>query len=386
LLSVQKVRSKRAVFGCLAVALMVATAGCGSDSKGSSSSGDGGGAKVDQASAQKLIDSYIGKPSAFPVTEPLKQLPPKGTRVALLDIGTPVNALFNQLFKPAAKQLGVDVYQVKAGGDAQGINAAFDTIVQQKPDAVVALAIDPILYKPQLDKLRDAGVIVEDAFISNGDKYGFDTVQFGAQDSNLIGQLLASWAIAKGDGKPTEMVFYRVPELAPVVQQAKAAQAETKKLCPDCTLRIVDVPIAEIGNKAPSRIVSDLQAHPKTTNALFGNDELTVALLPALKTAGINIKIIGAGPTPGNLEALKQGREDAAIGIDFNVMSWTLLDQIARELAGQPLAGGEKDGLTVKQILLKEDITFDPAMGWTGYPDVAQRFAKIWGVEPPPAP
>jgi hypothetical protein len=23
---------------------------------------------------------------------------------------------------------------------------------------------------------------------------------------------------------------------------------------------------------------------------------------------------------------------------------------------------------------------FDPSKGWTGYPDFAQRFAKLWGV------
>jgi ribose transport system substrate-binding protein len=381
--TLQAFRSRSVVLGAATAALMMVATGCGESGTVKKSSGADTASTVDVGAAKQLIASYIGKPSEFPVTEALKQLPPKGSRVALLDIGTPVNALFNQLFKPAAKQLGVDVYQVKAGGDAQGINAAFDTIVQQKPAAVVALAIDPILFQPQLKKLRAAGVIVEDAFISDGAKYGFKTVQFGEEDSNLIGQLLASWAIAKGNGKPTEMVFYRVPELAPVVQQAIAAEQQVKKLCPDCKLRIVDVPIAEIGNKAPSRIVSDLQAHPNTTNALFGNDELTVALLPALKTAGINIKIIGAGPTPGNLEALQQGREDAAIGIDFNVMSWTLLDQIARELAHQPLAGPEATGITVKQILLKQDITFNPAMGWTGYPDVAQRFAKLWGVPAP---
>ena len=49
-------------------------------------------------------------------------------------------------------------------------------------------------------------------------------------------------------------------------------------------------------------------------------------------------------------------------------------------IAGQKLTGPEAEGSGVVQFLTKKDITFDPAKGWSGYPDFAERFAKLWGV------
>jgi ribose transport system substrate-binding protein len=49
-------------------------------------------------------------------------------------------------------------------------------------------------------------------------------------------------------------------------------------------------------------------------------------------------------------------------------------------MVGQELTGDEAKGISPLQFLKQEDITFDPSKGWTGYPDFAQRFAKLWGV------
>ena len=58
---------------------------------------------------------------------------------------------------------------------------------------------------------------------------------------------------------------------------------------------------------------------------------------------------------------------------------WALLDQWARERSHQPLDGAEANGELVMQFLTQKDITFNPAEGWGGYPDLPQRFAKLWG-------
>jgi ribose transport system substrate-binding protein len=92
------------------------------------------------------------------------------------------------------------------------------------------------------------------------------------------------------------------------------------------------------------------------------------------------VKTIGQTPTPPNLEALKKGEQTSALGVDIAVLSWTLVDQAAREIIGQPLSGSEAEGISVVQFLTQEDITFDPSKGWTGYPEFPEKFAKLWGV------
>src|SRR4051812_30104000 len=88
------------VFGaCLALAFGLAACG-GNDNNNTTGSAaattsTGGAAtststarpKVDKAAAEAAIEPYIGKPSAFPVTERLKKVP-KGSTIAFSDCGT----------------------------------------------------------------------------------------------------------------------------------------------------------------------------------------------------------------------------------------------------------------------------------------------------------
>lgn len=350
-------------------------AACGEDDE------NGGVARADVAGARDFIAPFVGQPSDFPVTEPLDERPAKGTRVAFLDVGTPTSAFQWDLIQPAAKTMGFDIYQVRAGAGAEGISSALDTIVEQMPEGMIFLATDPTLFSRQLEQLREGGTTVVTGGIVNGKEFGFETVQFGRSDAIRLGENLVAWALARSDGEARNVVFYTVPELEFASVAASGAMSKMEELCPDCTLRVVDIPLAEVGRGATERVVSDLQANPDTDFALFATDEIELGLPAALQTAGIDIPTIGAGATPGNLEAIKQGQQDASLGSDTPTLMWTIIDQLAREMAGQELAGPEAEGTIVLQFLTEEDITFDPSTGWTGYPDFAERFAKLWGVE-----
>ncbi len=149
---------------------------------------------------------------------------------------------------------------------------------------------------------------------------------------------------------------------------------------PRCSVRVVHVPIATIGNTAPSRVVSDLQANPGTTVAVFASDETQTGLPAALSAAGLSVKTMGASPGPTNLQYVKEGKETAALAVDLPVLAWTVVDAAAREMAGQPVTGLEARGICDYQFVTQSDITFDPSKGWTGYPDFATRFSKLWGA------
>ena len=61
-------------------------------------------------------------------------------------------------------------------------------------------------------------------------------------------------------------------------------------------------------------------------------------------------------------------------------MLWSQVDALARLMSGQEQTAGEAEGLPPIQILTAKD-DFDPKQLWTGYPDFAERFAKLWGAE-----
>ena len=90
--------------------------------------------------------------------------------------------------------------------------------------------------------------------------------------------------------------------------------------------------------------------------------------------------LLGLNPGTDNLQMIKDGDQVAGLAIDQQVASWTLLDIAAREITGQPLTAAEAQGNPVMEFLTSSDVTSIPASGWTGYPDYAQLFAKLWGV------
>jgi hypothetical protein len=97
-----------------------------------------------------------------------------------------------------------------------------------------------------------------------------------------------------------------------------------------------------------------------------------------MQTAGLSTTITGFGPDPEVLQAIKRGQITSGLGLAFPVMVWAQLDEAIRLATHQPLTAGEKAGIPPLQMLTKQDINFNPTLGYPGYPDFAARFAKLW--------
>lgn len=368
---------------CLALAFGLAACGGDDDNSSSSSASSSGttttAAKVDKAAAAAAIAPYIGKPSPFPVTDALKKVP-KGSTIAFSDCGTPICGLFWQILQPAAQTMGVKMKRYKAGAAASSVSSTFDSILADKPDALIVAGTPLQLWQNKLKGFQDAKIPVVTTGILGTKGTGIEAAQAAEDSSNFTGKLLADYAAANY-GANQKVAFYDTPELTFTGLTGTAFQDELKKVCPSCSVRTVHVPIATFGNKAPQQLVSDIQAHPDTTLMVFGTDEVEAGFPAARQAAGIKgVKTLGNTPNPQGLQYVKEGKTNAILGVDLPVLTWTLLDQAARQMAGQQLTGNEAKGIPVVQFLKQEDIKFDPSKGWTGYPDFAQRFAKLWGV------
>jgi ribose transport system substrate-binding protein len=371
---------KISTVGLAATALVAA--GCGSSSNsststtGGSASSSGNSSKVDVAAARSAVAQYSGKPTAFPVDTPLKHKP-AGKTIAYMQCSTPACAFFAQIIAPTQKMLGYTLKIVKAGPSANEVQTAMSSIVSLKPNGTLLPASDPNQFLNQAKQLQDAKVPVSVNGVVDPQKYGFDNAFINNATDELAGKLMADWAVSATGGG--EVVFYGVQELSftPIMQAA--FDKEMAAVCPSCKVRHVSIPIASIGKDAPSRVVSDLQANPNTKVVVFGNAETGTGLPAALKAANIKVKIMGFGPPPAILGYIKQGEWDAGIGVDAPTMLWSQVDALARLMDGQAQTAGEVKGLPPIQILTRKT-PFDPNKLWTGYPNFAQQFAKLWGV------
>jgi ribose transport system substrate-binding protein len=371
--------------GALVVAVIAASAAltaCGDDSSDSSSSQSTSAAAspaTSAARAKAAVAPYIGKPAPFPVATPLTKRPPAGSRVAFMDCGTPTCAVLWQVIGPSAKAVGIDLYRVKTGTTANKINAAVSSIAEQRPKAVLDVATDPSLFAAGVKKLHDARIPIIGSGVVDTEKHGFVGGLFGTTATQKVGRLLANYVYSQ-HGADSHSVFYYPPELAFAPIMKDAYVAEMKQLCPACDTRTLAMPAATIGNTMPRAMVSDLQSHPKTKTAVAATTEMFAGTPAAFRAAGVQVETTGSAGNPDNLQMIKKGEQSSSLFIDFPVLVWTLSDMLARSITGQELTPLEAEGAVVNQFLTKADITFDPSKGWTGYPDFAKRFTKLWST------
>lgn len=363
---------------CAVMALAVAACSPGS-SPGTplgSTSNVTEGANV--AAAKAAIAPITGKPSPFPVREPLRERLPAGKKFAYLQCGTPVCGLVAKNFEAAVKAIGGIFTAVNAGATAATSQAAASSVLALKPD-VVYLTVDPALYGDSLKQLAAAGIkVITISIVKDVSPFGVTFNFVGEAENQDEGRLLADWVIAK-KGANSNVVFYSLPafEFSKTIQQG--FEEEMKKNCSSCNVRTVPIDAATLGTTAPRTVVTDLQAHPDTKVAVFITLQIAQGLPAAISAAGLSgITTVGRGPTPATLKDIKDGGITAALAIDSTLSSWVLVDLAARLLQGDQPTAGEKAGALDEQFLEQQDINFDPSNGWTGYPDYQQRFAALW--------
>jgi ribose transport system substrate-binding protein len=368
-----------------AIAALSVTA-CGSSSSDTTSrattaaGGGGGGAQAagpDVAAAKQLVAPYTGKPSPFPVDQPLPERLPGGTKMAYVQCASPICGIFSTIFPGATKAIGASFSVTKAGASSQELQTAFASALETKPTGILLPAIEPRSITTGLADAKEQGIPISANGIMDGERYGIGAQMLGRPTAELAGKLLAGWVVAEqgADAKP---VFYATPELSFSGPEQEAFVAQMKELCAACDVRVQKVPVATIGNAAPTTVVSDLQSHPDTSVAVFATQEASTGLPAALKTAGIEVDVVGFAPNPANLADIKSGAISAGLGLDLPVMAWTQVDALARLILHAPLTAGEKATIPPMQFLTAADLTGDVSQGWTGYPDFAAWFAKLW--------
>lgn len=363
-----------------AAAVTLALSGCsGQATQGNSI--DSGPSDVPSSNATETartsIQPLVNAPTDFTVTEKLKSLP-TGARLAVVDCGTPICALMSNIAKEPAELLGMKVTVIQAGTTADSIAAAFDSIITDKYDGVMVAALQYPLWEREFKKLREAGVAVATTGI-DGLPDDFHAALSSTVWNQRAGSWLADWVLSQGK-VAANSVIYRTPELGFTNKIVAAYEQRIAELCDSCVVREVDVPVATLGNTSSQTIVNDLTANPDTSIAVMSIGEQTSGLPSALKVAGVSVPITMYGAGPAQLADIQEGNLQSSLTLDSQALVWTIIDSLAREIVGQDVSAGVAGDKLIAQILTKDNLRGDMNSGWTGYPDMRERFKEIWQV------
>ncbi|ADP83682.1 hypothetical protein FraEuI1c_5698 [Pseudofrankia inefficax] len=368
--------SRVALISLAAVALTAAACGSSGGGTNASSTPAAGTTTGSAVAAAAAIAPYVGHPSTFPATEKLAKRPAPGSKFVFLQCAAPVCAIFANLLPAPTKALGVDLGIVNSGSSATTAQAAAATALTQNPAAVLIGASSPQLYGDYLHKLGSAGSVVVGGGTVGGEPYGVQQAIGGAASTNRAGQLMADW-VTVNKGPKANVVFFGTPELT-FSTSMQEGFAKAIAACSGCKASYQQLSVTTFGTTAPNQVISYLQSHPETNTVVFASMEGATGLAAALKNAHLSPTTLGFAPTPSNLQDIRDGGLTAGLALDFPVQIWMQVNAAARLIAHQttPQSNLEVD----MQFLTRNDVTAtDVQRGWTGYPDVAQRFAALWG-------
>ncbi|WP_188726314.1 substrate-binding domain-containing protein [Pseudoclavibacter endophyticus] len=337
---------------------------------------------IDLEGALELINRYQQPADGLLISDPLTGPVDPTTTFAFVDNGTTVSAIMWEAFSDAAETAGVSAERVNAGTDAQGINSAFNSIVERPSDVVVAPAIDPIFFADQIATLEAAGTIVISAATTNAEEFGLRD-NFGGYGASIEnGAVLAAAAIAMTCGQDTEFVFYNIPEFAFSQVQLSAAEEALEGFCGGaCNLRVVDIPVGQMATGGPDAVLSDLQAHPETAAFITPVDELQVGLPAKMDLAGISVPGLGQSSTPPNVEQIMNGTQAGGFAVDLTMFMWLLLDQGLR--LDQDMTYPELDWAEINpnlSTILTRDNAEEALDGYISVPTYRDDFSALWGV------
>jgi ribose transport system substrate-binding protein len=334
----------------LAVAATLVLAACssstssnsGTASSGSSSSSSSGLSAADQAGlakAEALVASQTQRPTTITDTTKVTKPIPKGLTIDFIPCGSPECTLEGNIVKQAAAAVGWNTVILSNDGTPQGDKAAFTQAVRNKAAAILYTAIPASTFSSLLPQLKANGTFISTCCVtdavgpSTGIGYAIDIpAQVGP-----VGGSQAAWVAA--DSKDTaDSVFVNIPAFAILASQATDYKAGMATYCPTCKVDEIDVALANLST-APSTIVSYLRAHPSVDYVVASTDAITIGLPAAIKAAGLsNVKIVGQGATPTNIQYLHSGQEAADVAFPYYEVMYAMVNAAIQDKAGMTVA------------------------------------------------
>jgi ribose transport system substrate-binding protein len=370
---------RRALTATVAVTALLGLAACGTDATPAADTAKAAASdSPGLTAARNALRTYSKRPDRIPVTQPVGKAIPTGKKIDFILCGVQSCNDLADFFTAAADQLGWRVNAIPTQGTPESVQAAYETAVRDKPDAVISSGFPRAVYAKQLAKLKAAGIPV---IQSNADDVvgdGLELLKNGPKEVGVQGEMLASWAVADS-GAQANTVYFDLPAYTILKPVKDSFAAKYKELCPSCTLDTVDVPITSIGKDIPDRVVSYVRSHPKVDHIVFSLGLLNVGVPSALKTAGITGKHIAVNVGDAqNYQYIQSGLSDAAVALNSHESMWLQADALARRFTGQSMDVDQKAVLPLT-LITKDNLSM--AVG--DFPLVKNyqaQFEALWGL------
>ncbi|MGD0020303.1 MAG: substrate-binding domain-containing protein [Candidatus Limnocylindrales bacterium] len=287
----------------------------------------------------------------------------------------------------AAKLLGMEVTAVDASTNdpagliEQGVSQGYDVILLQSVDSasVAAPLADAKAAKIPVIELTTSDPQLPSAAATSRGVFGYVTFCY-----TCAGKQMAAFVVANGGDKASAAI-YNVPGLVVSEAMVKAFKDELARLCPACTVSVIDAPFAQWTNLQSltgTAIESNKGSSPLYLVPVF-DSMVSSGVAAAVAEKGASLaKIVTYNGTDAGLSAVADGSVAADLGGPQVWLGWATVDQIARALTGaQPVEDEKLPARIFWSGNIKSiDLTKSEAT-WYGGADFRAGYKTIWGIQ-----
>jgi ABC-type sugar transport system substrate-binding protein len=377
--------------GCIAVAFSLGlfAAGCGSSSTTStqapaSSSPTSGSTSSSASSITPAIMAQLQhdltRPTSIGLTVPFTGKVPASKTIAYMECGVPSCAALAQPLQKALSALGWKLRAINTGATPESIKAAWDSLLQNKPDGVITIANPSTIFASEMAQLGAANIPVIQ--ITTTDKVGKGGTAAAFADLDFYksqGESLARYVLVNGGSKATVLLVETnaIPTVS-IMQNTFGAYLKTH--CPGCAVSILPVPLTSVGGDLSQRIISYVSAHPNVKWVYTAFVDMNAGLPAALNAAGLSgVKLVTFNTDATTDQYIRGGQNlVAAVTYPGAEIMYRCVDWLLRHFAGQPTAPSQ-NAPTPTWLVTKSNIP--PNNDFTNVVTLDQQYRALWKVK-----
>ncbi|MFC7660433.1 substrate-binding domain-containing protein [Pseudonocardia benzenivorans] len=288
--------------------------------RGQGGSSNGSSAAADPAAVQKATDATtaLSAPPTFGLTDADKVDPAgaAGKKLWIIDISSsiPLVQVSDAATTQALGLVGATVKTYDGKGSVTEYTRGIQAAIADKADVIALYAIDPNLVAGPIQAAADAGIKV--VVVQYGDPGAQLPKNVAAQVTypyTDAGAAMANFIVSDAKGAAVGVEFISASDVSNSKAIVGGFQDTLKAACPNCSLTVDDVPVADWQTKITTQVNSTLGSHPDIKYVVPVYDGMATFAVPAIKTSGKkDVKLVSFNATKSIMQNLKDGDTVAA--------------------------------------------------------------------------
>lgn len=341
--------------------------------------------------AQARVDAFRQDVTELPFSVPVAV--ESGQKLFYVQCSVPVCAEIAVGIEAAAEAAGWE-YQTASHQDTPDtVASAFDAAIAAQPDVVLTSGNPREWFASQLETLESQGIpVVAWSLPEVYEPGGGISVNLLTQDDYYFyGVLMADYAAVTTTNN--EILFVGLPTFPVLSTVQQGFEDEIATVCPDCSVKVIEVAVTDLGTNLPGLIVSELQSNPDLDMIAYAFGGMLFGVPDAIESAGLGDRSVAVSQAGGplNFGFITAGQHQVAeVGIASELLGWRALDAAARILTGgdpgradtpEPATiSGRPDILSggLPLQILEADSIDDPSELWPGVVGFQDLFTQLW--------